>query len=88
MDSPNGKISVTVAYRLRDCVECLFADTEIIAPSEISMTFRNGEAIGRNPRLKKFSVEKVDEIIDAVIYKKREVIDRYNRIEMQFRSVL
>jgi len=86
VDSPNGKISVTVSIDSVIAWSACFADTEIIAPSEISMTFRNGEAIGRNPRLKKFSVEKVDEIIDAVIYKKREVIDRYNELKMQFRN--
>ena len=57
VDSPNGKISVTVSIDSVIAWSACFADTEIIAPSEISMTFRIGEAIGRNPRLKKFSVE-------------------------------
>ena len=52
VDSPNGKISVTVSIDSVISWSARCADTEIIAPSEISMTFRDGEVIGRNPKLR------------------------------------
>lgn len=86
VDSPNGKISVTVSIDSVISWSARCADTEIIAPSEISMTFRDGEVIGRNPKLRKSTVENVDETIDAVLYKKKKVADRYNELKMQFRN--
>ncbi len=84
--SPNGKIAVTVNIGSTVSWKASCAGTEILAPSEISMTFQNGEVIGRNPKLRKSSVKTVDEIIPTVAYKKAKVTDRYNELTLYFRN--
>ena len=84
LHSPDAKIIVTVSIENNISWRVDVDGKNVIAPSAISMTFGNGRTIGEKPSLKKSSITKTDEVIDAVIYKKRKINDKYNELRMQF----
>ena len=68
--SPDGKlvVTVTVADDIRWSVE---ADGRtVLAPSQIAMQISDSETWGEAPRLRKAVVGKIDETVEAPLYKK------------------
>ena len=82
ISSPNGelKVTVTIADDVRWSVE---KDGQaIINPSQIAMQIGENEIWGENPRLRKATTGKIDEVIPAPLYKKSEV-ERIARVAFE-----
>jgi len=61
-------------------------DTEVIMPSEISISLDNGEVLGKNAVVKKSTASSVNETINTPIYKKDKVHDNYNQLKITFKG--
>ena len=84
--SPDGKlvVTVTVADDIRWSVE---ADGRtVLAPSQIAMQISDSETWGEAPRLRKAVVGKIDETVEAPLYKKAEVEDKCTTLTLQFKG--
>ncbi len=84
--APDGKLVVTVT--VDDDIRWSVEDEgrTIIAPSQIAMQVGETETWGVNPRLRKASTAKVDQIIPSPLYKKAEVKDEYSSLTLQFQG--
>ena len=71
--SPDGKLKLTVTIE-KDVRWSVELDGEtIITPSKVAMQIGENEIWGENPRLRKATTGKIDEVIPAPLYKKSEV---------------
>ncbi len=84
--SPDGKINVKITEGAAVSWSVKHEDTEIIAPSEISLTLADGEVLGKNAFVKKLATTSVNEIINTPIYKKDKVSDNYNQLTLNFKG--
>ncbi len=86
LTSPDGKISVTVntdkAIRYGVSVD----GQEVLAPSEISLTLGDGTVYGGTATLRKALKTSVRNTIKATVYRKTEVQDNYNQLELQYKA--
>jgi alpha-glucosidase len=84
--SPDGKISITINAGAVTKWLVKHGDTEVIMPSEISITLDNGEVIGKNVVVKKSMAISVNETINTPIYKKAAVTDNYNQLTLTLKG--
>jgi alpha-glucosidase len=84
--SPDGKINVNVTTGSAINWSVKHEGTDVIMPSEISITLDNGEVVGKNASIKKTAASSVDEIINTPIYKKDKVQDDYNQLTITFKD--
>jgi len=84
--SPDGKISVNISAGSTITWAVNHEGTEIITPSEISMTLDNGEVLGKNAAVKKSAVSSNNTVITTPIYKKTQVQDNYNQLTVNFKG--
>ena len=84
--SPDGKlvVTVTVADDIRWSVES--DGRTVLAPSQIAMQISDSETWGEAPRLRKAVVGKIDETVEAPLYKKAEVEDKCTTLTLQFKG--
>ena len=84
--SPDGKLKLTVTIEndIRWSVE-LDGQT-IITPSKVAMLIGESEVWGENPRLRKATVGKINEVIPAPVYKKSEVLDQCSTLTLSFKG--
>ncbi|WP_244228797.1 glycoside hydrolase family 97 protein [Mucilaginibacter endophyticus] len=78
--SPDGKINLSVATGDKITWLVKHEDTEIIMPSDISMTLQSGEVLGKSPIVKNAKTTSVDQYFNTPIYKKDKVHDQYNQL--------
>ncbi|WP_121808318.1 glycoside hydrolase family 97 protein [Mucilaginibacter kameinonensis] len=78
--SPDGKIDLSVATGDKITWSVKHDDTEIITPSDVSMTLQSGEVLGKSPRVKNIKTTSVDQYFNTPIYKKDKVHDQYNQL--------
>ena len=86
LTSPDREIVLTVSVGERVEYFVTHNGDVLLDRSPLSMTLADGTAWGVNPRLVKASTRSVDEVIPAPVYKKKEVPDRYNELQMTFRG--
>ncbi|GHT07564.1 retaining alpha-galactosidase [Bacteroidia bacterium] len=86
LNSPNGELSVKISLNKDIRYSVSHQGDVMIAPSVISMTLGDGKTFGKNFRLKKQSIRKVNEIIHPVIYKKNQVVDNFNESVFEFKD--
>ncbi len=84
--SPDGKISISITAGATVNWSVKHGGTEVIAPSEISITLDNGEVLGKNASIKKSVEASVNETIATPIYKKSTVQDNYNQLTLTFKG--
>jgi len=84
--SPDGNISVGINVGAMVDWSVKHGDTEVILPSEISMTLDNGEVLGKNPVVNKTSATSSNTIIQTPVYKKTSVHDNYNQLTLKFKG--
>jgi alpha-glucosidase len=84
--SPDGKISLTVSTGAAVNWSAKHEDTEIIAPSEISLTLDNDEILGKNAAVKKAVNTSSRGVFTASFYKKDTVADNYNQLTLTFKG--
>lgn len=86
LTSPNGRIAVTITIG-EDLTYTVTHDGKtLISPSTLSMSLSDGEVWGRNARLVHSKTVMVNQIIPSPLYKKSEVKDEYNGLQMIFRG--
>lgn len=84
--SPDGKIRAEVSVGQSITYTVTHGSDVLIAPSALSMELDNGVVWGVDPKLQKASNRSVNEVIPAVIYKKKEVPDHFNELTLAFRG--
>ena len=86
LQAPNGKLKATVEVG-NDIEYSVSHNGDIILnKSAISMTLGDGITFGKNPKLAGSSTKSVNETIDAVIYKKKKIVDNYNELTLKFKG--
>jgi len=86
ISSPDGKTSVTINAGSNITWSVKHGDTEVILPSEISITLDNGEVLGKNTSVKKAATSSADETFTAPFYKKAQVRNNYNQLVVNFKG--
>lgn len=81
LTSPDGKLTVKVSG---NTFTVLKNGTVVIAPSRSSMVLDNGSVISVNAETSKVRIKSYDNVIVSPVYKKSEVSDHYNEMELTF----
>lgn len=86
LQSPDRKLQTVVTIDEGIQFSLSHDGTEVLAPSQVSMTLQNGMVLGSNPKVSKVLKASVDKLIPAPVYKKTEVKDIYNEMTLSFRG--
>lgn len=84
--SPDGAISLIVTSGKAISWTVSHSGTEIITPSEISVTLANGIVLGKGPQIVSAKAITVSEIINTPIYKKHQVLNNCNQLTILFKG--
>lgn len=84
--SPDGRISVTVSAGAELCWSVSVDGGQVLCPSAIALTLSDGTVYGRGTKVKKALRSSVDEVLDAPLFKRSKVRDRYNGLTLRFRD--
>lgn len=86
VQSPDGKLKVNIS--VGNIIEySLEHDGDLMLKnSPISMALTDGTSFGVNSKLSSSSTKTVNQTITASIYKKKEIIDNYNELNLQFKE--
>ena len=86
LKSPDGKIDLTVSVDKNIKWSVNHEQTEVITPSEISMTIEKGGDFGKNAVVKSAKSTSVNQEIHTPIYKKDNVRDHFNQLLLTFKG--
>ena len=86
LTSPDGKIAVTV--NTDKCLNYSISvdGNQVLAPSEIAITLNDGTVYGGSETLRKAVKTSVRNVIKAQIYRKSEISDNYNQLELTYKA--
>ena len=84
--SPNGKLTAVVESGENLQWTLSYDGQQLIAPSAITMTLADGTVYGGAAKVSRESRRSVDRIINAHIYKKAQVQDKYNELTLKFKN--
>lgn len=84
--SPNGKIDMALESGAKISWSVKYENTEVIAPSAISLTLGNGVVLGNNAKVVSVKTLKVNTSFAIPIYKKKTVTDEYNQLTVNFKG--
>lgn len=84
--SPSGHITATVKTGTALTYSVAFDGTDIVSPSEISMTLTDGTVYGGNASPSRCKRISVDQDITTAVYKKASVKDAYNEMKIEFKA--
>ena len=88
LHSPNGKISVFIKLGDKLSYSVKHEDTRILDDSQIMLLLDDGTALGPEYKGIKTKETSVDQTIEAHFYKKNQIKDCYNELEISFRNDL
>jgi alpha-glucosidase len=80
LQSPNGKLKLTVETGAKVTWSLNHQQTIMLTPSGISMTLGNGEILGQQVKIISAQKSSVNELIKTPFYKKSMVADHYNQL--------
>ncbi|MBR5564501.1 MAG: glycoside hydrolase family 97 protein [Bacteroidales bacterium] len=86
LTSPNGKLTAVVESGENLQWTLSYDGQQLIAPSAISMTLADGTVYGGAAKVSREIRRSVDRIINAHIYKKAQVQDKYNELTLKFKN--
>jgi len=86
LKSPNSKLLVNVEISDKIRFSVNHEQTEVIAPSSISITLADGSVWGEKPKLKSKKTQSVNQTVVSTIYKKKEIPDIYNELILNFKG--
>lgn len=86
LGSPDGKIEMTVEIGEVLHWSLTMEGKVVFMTSPLSLELENGEVWGKMPQLKKAIRKSADSVIGSPFYKKTEVQDRYNQLELIFKG--
>ena len=84
--SPDGSLRATVVVGSNITYTVSKAGDEIIAPSAISMKLSGDIAFGLDDKVRKVVRRTVDQNLPTVVYKRAEVRDNFNEMELVFKE--
>ena len=84
--SPNGKIDMALESGTKTVWSVKHENTEVIAPSPISLTLSDGVVLGNNAKVINVKNSKVTTSFATPIYKKKTVLDEYNQLVVTFKG--
>jgi len=85
LSSPDNKIKVAIEIKDKIYYSVSWQNIQIIEPSAISMTIDENQVLGHNAKVKKVVTNFMDDkIYPPVREKRKEIIDRYNEMELSF----
>ncbi len=84
--SPDGKLKAEIVIDKTIEYSVVHAGDIMLAASPVSMTFTNGRELGVQPKLTKVTKRTVNEVINAVVYKKNKITENYNEITLTFKG--
>ncbi|MDD4970343.1 MAG: glycoside hydrolase family 97 catalytic domain-containing protein [Paludibacter sp.] len=84
--SPNRKIDMALESEAKISWSVKHENTEVIAPSTISLTLGGGVVLGNNAKVISAKNSKVNSSFATPIYKKNTVIDEYNQVVVTFKG--
>lgn len=84
--SPNGKIDMALESGAKLTWTVKHENTEVIAPSAISLTLGNGEVLGNNVKVISTKKSKISTTFATPIYKKEFVVDEYSQVVVTFKG--
>lgn len=86
VNSPNGKIDMALEISEKISWSVKHENTEVIAPSTISLTLGSGVVLGTNAKVISTKKSKVNASFATPFYKKKTVIDEYNQVIVNFKG--
>lgn len=86
LSSPDGRIKVTVSIGEELTYTVVRDGKTLLSPSALSMSLSDGEVWGRNARLMSGKRTAVNRVIPSPFYKRAEVKDEYNELQLNFRG--
>ena len=86
LKSPDGKISVNVKIEDKIHFSVNHEQTEVMAPSAISMTLADGTVWGRKAKLNGKKTKSINETIHSSLYKKNSIGNSYNELTLNFKG--
>jgi len=84
--SPNGKIDMALETGAKISWSVKHENTEVIAPSAISLTLGSGVVLGNNAKVISAKNSKVNTSFATPVYKKKTVIDAYNQLVVAYKG--
>ena len=78
--SPDNEIALKLEVGVKTLWSAQCDGQQIIAPSSISLQLEGGEVLGDNAKISSSKIEKVDQVITAINYKKAKISDQYNQL--------
>ncbi|MDD5150789.1 MAG: glycoside hydrolase family 97 protein [Flavobacterium sp.] len=84
--SPNGKIDMALESGAKITWSVKYENTEVIAPSAISLTLGNGVVLGNNAKVISAKKSTVNDSFATPFYKKKTVVDDYNQVIVNFKG--
>lgn len=86
LNSPNGKIKVTVVVNDKVSWTVSHEKDVVLASSAMSLTIGENEVLGKNAVVLNSKRETVDTSFDAPFYKKKSVKNNYNQLTLNFKN--
>ena len=86
LQSPNGKITVTVKTGEQLCYAVTHENTVVLAESPIAMKLENGTVLGAPAKVTSAKTNSVDRTIKAYFYKRNEIKDQFNELILSFKG--
>lgn len=86
IQSPNGAIAVHVEAGAAIEWSVMRDGRQIIAPSALSLQLGGGDVLGENARITSAPVEKIDNVITAINYKKAKIADAYTQLTLNCKN--
>lgn len=86
LKSPDSKIDMALENSSKISWSVKHNNTEIIAPSTISLTLGNGVVLGNNAKIISVKNSTVNTSFTTPVYKKKTVIDEYNQLIVKFKG--
>ena len=80
VSSPDNKIDITLEMGSKTSWLVKHESTVVIAPSSISLSLDNGEALGTNAKIISSKTENVNTTFNTPFYKRKTVTDNYNQL--------
>ena len=80
----NITLNIEAGAKLQWSVQ--YSGQQIIAPSPISLQIEGGEILGDNVKILSSKIEKTDNVITPVNYKKSVIINQYNQLIINFKG--
>jgi alpha-glucosidase len=86
LNSPNGKIQVSIAANDKITWTISHEKDIILSPSAMSMTLAENEVLGKNAVVLNSKKETVDTSFETPFYKKKSVKNHYNQLTLNFKN--